>query len=127
MKENNLYQKWLDKAEEDEFAGKIILDEKRFFAPACFHFQQMAEKLLKALLVFHGIDFPKAHDLSVLAKLLEPVAKGIEDYKEDFKILGRYYVETRYPGDFPEFYFQEAKEAYGAALRVKEFILKKIK
>lgn len=127
MSGNNQYQKWLEKAEEDEFAGKEILEGRRFPAPACFHFQQMVEKLLKALLIFYGKDFPKIHDLIVLSSLLKPIIKDIQDYKEDLKFLDRYYIETRYPGDYPEFSLQEAKEALEAAERIKEFILNKIK
>ena len=36
-----------------------------------FHAQQAAEKLLKALLVIHGLDYPRTHDLDLLLGLLE--------------------------------------------------------
>lgn len=49
------YQEWLKKVEEDEFAGKRILAGRKFLAPACFHFQQVAEKSMKALLCYHNV------------------------------------------------------------------------
>ena len=57
--EKNNFEEWLKKVEEDEFAGNEILKAERFLAPACFHFQQMAEKLLKALLIFTRKIFQK--------------------------------------------------------------------
>lgn len=121
------YQKWIDKALEDELAGKEILNSGHLFAPACFHFQQMTEKLLKALLVFNNKEFLKTHDLIALASLIESIVPDIANYKTELKILGRYYIETRYPGDFPEFTQQETQEAYESANRIKEFILEKVK
>lgn len=40
--------------------------------------------------------------------------------------LNRYYIETRYPGDFPEFSLAEAKDAFAAAVAVKDFVMPKI-
>lgn len=86
----------------------------------------MTEKLLKAFLVFHDKEFIKTHDLIALASLIESVAPDIANYKTELKTLGRYYIETRYPGDFPEFTLQEAQEAYESANKIKEFILGKL-
>lgn len=128
MQQNNKnYLAWAQKAEEDEFAGNEILDGRRFAAPACFHFQQMVEKLFKALLIFWGEQFPKIHDLVVLAAMIEKKAPGIKEYKEDIELLNRYYVETRYPGDYPEFTLEECEQAKEASFRIKEFILDKLK
>lgn len=118
---------WLFKAQEDEFAGLAILKEGRVFAPACFHFQQMAEKLLKGMLVFYRKSFPKAHDLILLAGLLGALAPEIKEYKKDIGVLDRYYIETRYPGDYPEFTLKEAEQAYEAAMNIKKFVVGKIK
>ncbi len=55
------YVKWFEKAEEDELSGRAVLKEG---APStgCFLAQQMAEKYMKGLLVFHHKDFLKVHD-----------------------------------------------------------------
>ena len=47
--------------------------------------------------------------------------------KDDAVFLNTFYIETRYPGDYPAFFTKEAKQAYEAALRVKVFVLDKIK
>lgn len=128
MKANSpQYQEWLQKAQEDEFAGEAILEERGAPAPVCFHSQQMAEKCLKALLLFYGKEFPKIHDLIVLAALIEPIAPEIREYKQELELLNGYYIETRYPGDYPEFTWKEAEEAFKAAIKIKEFVLDKTK
>ncbi len=121
------YLDWFKKAEEDEFAGKEILDAGRFFAPACFHFQQMTEKYLKGLLVFHDKEFPKVHDLLEIEALLLEIEPGIKNCENELDLLNRYYIETRYPGDYPEFTRKEAEKALKAALKIKEFVLSGIK
>lgn len=121
------YAEWLAKAEEDEIVGKRNIEDGWPFAPACFHFQQMTEKILKALLIFLKQEFSKVHDLTVLAAKIKPFLPSVDEHKDDLKILNRYYIETRYPGDYPEFTLKEAKEAMEAATRIKEFVLENIK
>lgn len=123
---NSIYHEWLQKAEEDEFAGKAILDAERYPAPACFHFQQVAEKSLKALLAFHNQPNPKVHDLISLASSTASFAPDISTLKEDIKNLNQYYIETRYPGDHPQVMIEDGKRALQAATRIKEFVLEKI-
>lgn len=120
------YKEWLKKAEEDEFAGNDIMKAGHFFSPACFHFQQTAEKLLKGLLIFYDKDFPRVHDLVELETMLLEVVPEIKEYEKELDLLNSYYIETRYPGDFPEFTLIEAQKAFEAVSRIKEFVLSKI-
>jgi len=60
------------KAEEDLQAAEILLKDKTYVNPVCFHCQQTAEKYLKGFLVFSGHDFEKIHTLE---RLLESCAK----------------------------------------------------
>ena len=112
---------WWEKAGEDELSTRAVLKEG---APStgCFLSQQMAEKLLKGLLVFHGKEFLKVHDLLELETLLLEVEPSIQELHDDLKLLNRYYSETRYPGDYPEFDVVECRGAFEAALRIKEFV-----
>lgn len=119
------YQEWFQKAEEDEQAGRVIIKNGTFFAPACFHFQQMAEKYLKGLLVFYNKKFPKTHDLIHLETLLMDKVSEIKELHNDLEILSRYYIETRYPGDYPQFPQKDAEEALYSAESIKDFALRK--
>ncbi|TRZ77780.1 HEPN domain-containing protein [bacterium] len=120
------YQEWLNKVEEDEFAGNKILEGEQFPGPACFHFQQVSEKCLKALLAFHDKRIPKTHDLIVLASLIEPIVVEIKDFKTHLEFLGRYYIETRYPGGFPIITLKEAEKAQKLASEFKNFVIQKL-
>lgn len=121
-----VYSEWFNKAGEDELSITAIVHEGGAPSTACFLSQQMAEKYLKALLVFRKKTFPKVHDLLNLATRLMEIDTDVETIREDLILLNRYYIETRYPGDYPTFSLDEAKQAFQAALRVKEFVWKKI-
>lgn len=112
---------WLKKVTEDELSARVVLKEGAP-ATACFLAQQMAEKLLKAVLVKHQQELPKIHDLVALASFARTALPEVERLKEDLKTLNRYYVESRYPGDFPEFSREECTAAFEAALRVQELV-----
>ena len=120
-------REWFEKASEDEQTVKLLLEEGGLPNPICFLSQQMAEKYLKGFMVFLGYDVEKVHDLTRVAALIKEKIPEIEDYKEEFTYLNQFYVTTRYPGDYPTFSMKDAKEAYEAALRVKDFVLEKIK
>lgn len=120
-------QEWLDYAHNDELNAKSILTHRDGHPNGtCFLSQQMAEKYLKALVVFFKKHVPRVHDLLELETILMLVQSEVEELHEDLTVLNRYYIATRYPGDYPEFSWKDAKEAYDAALRVKDFVLAKI-
>jgi len=123
-KKNLNFVEWFKKAEEDGEAGRKLLENEGPFGIACFHFQQMAEKLLKGLIISHEIEPPKTHDLVELETVLKDIEPDLKDYEKDLDLLNSYYIETRYPGDYPEVNKNEAKQASEAAKRLKEFIEK---
>lgn len=122
-----LIKEWLKYAYNDELNAQSILTHRDGHPNGpCFLSQQMAEKHLKALLVFHRKRVPKLHDLLELETLLIILEPKIKKLHEDLVTLNRYYITTRYPGDFPEFSWKDAKHAYESALRVKDFVLREI-
>lgn len=124
---NKLVQEWLKKAEDDELNARSILTHKDGTPGAvCFLSQQCVEKNLKSLLVYQKIHFPKVHDLTALEGLLLEIYPEINVFEDNLKDLSRYYIETRYPGDYPEFSWSDAEEAFAIAKRVKEFVATKI-
>lgn len=119
-------QKWLERVADDELACRAVLKES-VPSVACFLSQQIAEKMLKVLLVHHGVNAPKIHDLKKLATLLEPLVPDIFSLEEEYNILNKYYATTRYPGDVPEgFSRRAAEEAFESALRVKDFVMPRL-
>ncbi len=86
----------------------------------------MAEKLLKALLIFNQQEFQKIHDLVKLGASLQTFYPDIFDFKQDLQKLSQFYIETRYPADYPEFTKKEAQEAFDMAQKIKLFVNSKI-
>ena len=128
MKNNKKnFQEWFSKAMDDELNANSILTH-RDGAPSgvCFMSQQMAEKYLKGFLVFRQKFFPKIHDLLKLETLIFEFEPEIKTHHKDLTFLNRYYIETRYPGDYPEFSWQEAKKAFKKANLIKQFVLERI-
>jgi len=71
--------------------GNIELDMEVIF----FHLQQCSEKLIKSLLDFNQIKFPRTHDLQSLINLLESNEIELDGVKELLP-LSVYAVEGRY-------------------------------
>ena len=80
---------------------------------------------MKALFVFHQKPFLKVHDLLDLETRLLETQPDIKTLHQGLVSLNRYYIETRYPGDYPDFSWQDADEAFESALKVKMFVEEK--
>lgn len=62
----------------------------------CFHLQQSAEKLMKAILSKNQIDYPKIHDLETLINLLTENNIDLHTNQELLVELNDYAVEGQY-------------------------------
>lgn len=115
MAEAQLVKKWIEKANEDfGYASASLADEYEYFPQICWHFQQAAEKYLKAYIVAYDLEFKKIHDLSALLKICEAKDPSFNSLLENCKYLQKFYVETRYP------VMWESKYAKKDALQAKE-------
>ena len=79
---------------------KILSKEcEVIYAPTLsFHAQQAAEKAIKAVLVFEGIDFPKTHNIEFLLTLLPAHVPHAPILMQVYQLTG-YATIFRYPGD----------------------------
>lgn len=58
-----IVKEWIAKADEDyRFAEVNLRQERDFFPQICFHYQQAAEKFLKAFIVARDLEFRKTHE-----------------------------------------------------------------
>ena len=121
-------EEWLTKADEDfEFATVNLEEGKSFFAQICFHFQQAAEKYLKAFIIAHELEFRKIHDLPLLLKICSSKDPSFEQLREDCEYLTTFYVEARYPVHWPaDFSRREAERALHAATQIRSFVRNKL-
>jgi HEPN domain-containing protein len=120
----DLVGQWLARADEDLAACRILVDRESLVRAAVgFHAQQAAEKLLKALLTWHQIEFPKTHDLTALLDLVATVHADLSASLSDLDELTPYAIETRYPGDHPSLTPEETQRAVGLAERARASVL----
>lgn len=120
------FHEWAKYAEEDFIMAKLALQENGPPNQICFHSQQVAEKYLKGFLVFYREKFEKTHQIGYLLERCNKIDTSFEELKEEAFFLSRFYIETRYPGDIPEFSLEHAKKAFQSCKKIKEFILEKI-
>lgn len=123
-----LIKEWIDKAEGD-FEAAISLfrnrRKKRIYYIIAFHCQQTIEKYLKTLLICHGINFPKIHDLLQLLNLVKGKDPFLNGIKNELIMLNPFSVWFRYPGeDIP---LEELKKIIKAAKTVRKILQKRIK
>ena len=109
--------RWLRYAAEELELGESLAADGIFASRyACWHFQQAAEKALKAALVLDGIDYPYIHDLNELRDLM-PGSWFLGEERPDLSDLTALAVETRYPGEWAERTAEDASRA-GADARL---------
>ena len=101
---------------EDFQKGDSELDLEVIF----FHLQQTAEKLLKALLSFMQINFPKIHDLEELLNLIRQNNINLQTDDEKITDLGDYAVEGRYSIIHDD--FEDANDYFNLISRLKDDI-----
>ncbi|PIS14228.1 hypothetical protein COT65_00010 [Candidatus Shapirobacteria bacterium CG09_land_8_20_14_0_10_47_13] len=101
--------------------------ELTFFAPACFHFQQAAEKYLKAYILVRGKTFRKIHNLVELVKICSDIDPAFKNLLSEAAVLNPFYTDTRYPVHWPiEFSRHDAEKASQAAQKIGDFVKNKI-
>lgn len=118
---------WLEWADNTLQFTEAGYKDTRIPADACFGSQQAAEKALKAFLIAHDTEPPRIHDTAALLELARRIDPGITGLEEHCKLLTRYVVQARYPGDlFRDFRDEEAPRALTAARAVVEVIKKRL-
>ncbi len=117
------WQAWVRKAEEDllDIQNNLMAQEVPW-SPVCFHAQQAAEKMLKGLLVFRGVQPRKTHDLLELLEESLAFEPRVDALRADCLLLNPYSVEVRYPQPFPAPNEQEGRAAVEAAERIAAIV-----
>jgi HEPN domain-containing protein len=98
--ELDIARQWIVKARNDLIDADNNLAAMRIPCDTvCFHCQQAAEKLLKAVLAAKGVSPPLTHDLLRLLEMIIPFAPSAENLRNWLVILMPYSVTMRYPDD----------------------------
>jgi len=114
----------LTKADEDfGFAETNLTGGSEFYAQISFHFQQAAEKYLKAYIICKGLGFDKVHDLVHILKTCSAFEPAFDVLREDCILLNTAYIESRYPVSWPTSYTKEtAERSRTAALNIARMV-----
>jgi HEPN domain-containing protein len=108
MADPKIVREWINKAEEDYAFAKINLEgENKFYPQICFHFQQAAEKYLKAFIVAYDLEFEKMHNLINLLKICAKKEPSLLSLMNQCETLNTAYIETRYPVHWPTDFSKE--------------------
>ncbi len=107
----DLVREWVAKAESDWASVEILsANEHCPKESVCFHCQQYAEKLLKALLTLRSVEAPRTHDLKRLIQLAAPHAADLSALADRSDRLSEHAIRSRYPGNWRDIDDSEMRE-----------------
>ena len=119
-------KEWVSKATQD-LHGALILREHEppELALACFHSQQAVEKILKAYLVWQGVEFERLHNVAYLLGLCQRADPAFERLQGRVEVLQPYAVEVRYPGPI-QVSTEEACEVFAVTAAAWNFTVERL-
>jgi HEPN domain-containing protein len=121
--ELELVQHWLLKAKNDLRGAQVDLSvDPPLVDDACFHCQQAVEKVLKAFLTYHGVEFEKTHELEYLLSLCADLNSSFVQWRNPCKPLSDYAVRTRYPYPGSPVSTEDVERALMVARNVWDFV-----
>lgn len=88
---------WLKEAREDLDVAQLVLEHKKYRA-SCYHSQQCAERLLKALIIEKGENPEKTHDILDLLNKVKGLGWDLSISVDDAVFLSSIY-KGRYPAE----------------------------
>jgi HEPN domain-containing protein len=108
-----------------QYAQASFKEFDSFYSQICVLCHDSAEKYLKAYLCANSLDFPKTHDLVVLARMCVDVKipKKLEVYAVR---LNGYYIPLKYPSHYPSIKREQAAEAIDSAKEIEKLITAKL-
>lgn len=121
----NFIKDWIDKADHDLGSAKLIfLHLPAYSDTIAFHCQQAVEKYIKAVLVYHDIEFPRSHNLVYLLDLLSIKVKASDDQYDKAILLNGYSVQIRYPDQIIYLTNEELETSIAIAQEFRDFATK---
>lgn len=128
MKNENDVKEWMRFADMDVLSANH-LNEIQYPKPLeiiCYHCQQAAEKMLKALILAYDGDLQKTHDLVLLTDELSQFINFSEDVLNSAASLTPYGVKIRYPQELNIEEYHVSKALVDMKI-IYDFVANKIK
>ena len=95
------YKDWLEKAQRDIRAAKVLKENSCGNDIVAFHAQQAIVKVLKGYLLKETSKIVEGHSLIYLCKNAAQTIGKLKSKLKDCAFVNQYYIETRYPADAP--------------------------
>jgi HEPN domain-containing protein len=114
---------WVERAESDFRVAcrENVVTVAPSYEAVCFHAQQCAEKLMKAVLLDRGVPPPRTHDLLALASMVTTAVPNWIWPSMELSTLTAAAVGFRYPGDPVE--QEDAEEMLDICARIRSSLL----
>lgn len=122
-----LAKEWFRIGEQELNYAKAAFDDfDDFYSQMCVQCHQAVEKYLKGFLVYQNKRYPFTHDLVKLIHECSKIDRNFLDFLSNVKTITDYYIELRYPVNYPPRTKKDAKQAIEIAQNIKNFIVEKI-
>ena len=119
------YTEWMARAKSALVLSRIDAREGIFLEDLCAQAQQAAEKALKGLSIFYGVEPEYTHNIRNIITALRKLTE-VDSFIDEAAKLSKYAYATRYPGDFIEVSETEYKKNIEIATKTVEWVEIKI-
>ena len=109
------YEEWIKRAKSSLELSKATVNNVVYFEDLCYLVQQAAEKAMKGLLIYYGIEPEFTHNIEILINELKKFIDIPKEIKEAVK-LTKFAIFTRYPGEYDEI----TKEEYEKSIKIAQ-------
>ena len=100
-RDSKKYTEWMEYAEHDLVAAQLLTQNEKTLLLSAFHSHQAIEKTLKAFILCEKGYAPDGHNIIYLCKQAMRTEPAFSDWIDECIALNNYYIQTRYPPDFP--------------------------
>jgi HEPN domain-containing protein len=122
-----IVREWLNKADEDYGFACAGMEFADYFGQICFHFQQAAEKYLKAFIIANELRFRPVHNLLEPLAICREASPDAEELHQACSFLNPFYIDTRYPVHWPTAHdASTAVKARQATEQIRDWVLRSL-
>jgi HEPN domain-containing protein len=119
------YDEWIKRAISSLELAQAKNIPHIYYEDLCFQLQQSAEKALKGLLIYYGVEPEFTHNISKLITNLEEHIEIPNNVRKSID-LTNYAIQTRYPGEYTDITRKEYEESLEIAKECLDWVESKI-